>query len=64
MIIIVAIITIYKNFTNKLDTSKLDFYVKNLYILVLYDIIVNIFSSNSICKFINIGINQYHPYIS
>ena len=48
MIIIVAIITIYINFTNKLDTSKLYFYVKDLYILVLYDIIVNIFSSNSI----------------
>ena len=40
-------------------------YVKNLYILVLYDIIVNISSINSIyAKSLKKGINKYHPYIS
>ena len=44
---------------SKLGGSKIE-----SYILVLYDIIVKICSSNSICKVINKGINQYHPYVS
>ena len=43
---------IYINFANKPDASKIDLR-KKLYKLVLYDIILKIYSSNSICKVIN-----------
>ena len=43
---------IYIIFANKPDASKIDL-CKKLYKLVLYDIILKIYSSNSICKVIN-----------